>query len=436
MEMWKIIIKNIDKQKFFVYGISIAVFSAIIFTITSLFAVNEVINLGGDAESVKIVFFFYYFVIMVAGLLFIIYSIRLYVKTRMKDYALFLILGSSKKKCLLFMEIEFAIIFFVATFFGMSLGMTIVKCISMIFMVMGINANLSWNILFKNAIIVVPIVFVFFVISCLIGLWGILKKDLSKTISLDNKGEQAYRIMCIFTFVGVLLLIDSINQLNNATFGRIMFSLFECLTAFYFFASFGLSFIFHIYRKFFKNSYQKNILKFNDFMYRYKTNKTLLFIVFAMNIIIIFFSGGVIVTTYQTTDGFENSMLVLRISSYFMAAFTMICSMGILFLKQMGDIRYKKNNTNILNYLGMEEKNRKKYAICDFKELLFSSVLLSDITVWLYIVAECNRVGLLNVTYIIGFALFELFILTVQYTYYQIVKSYLVKKTVNGKEYR
>ena len=427
-EMWKIIIKNIDKQKFFVYGISIALFSAIIFTITSLFAVNEAINLGGDSESVKIVFFFYYFVIMVAGLLFIIYSIRLYVKSRMKDYALLLILGSSKKKCLLFMEIEFAIIFFVATFFGISLGMTIVKCISMIFMVININVNLSWNILFENAIIVVPIVFFFWGVSCLIGLWGILKKDLSKTISLGNKGEQAYRIMCIFTFAGVLLLIDSIIQLNNVTFGRIMFSLFECLTAFYFFASFGLSFIFHIYRKFFKNSYQKNILKFNDFMYRYKTNKTLLFIIFALNIIIIFFSGGVIVTTSQTADGFENSMLVLRISSYFMAAFTMICSMGILFLKQMGDIRYKKNNINILTYLGMEWKDRKKYAICDFKELLFSSVLLSDITVWLYIVAECNRVGLLNVTYISGFALFELFVIAIQYTYYQIAKSYLVKK--------
>lgn len=426
--MWKIIIKNIDKQKFFVYGISIALFSAIIFTITSLFAVNEAINLGGDSESVKIVFFFYYFVIMVAGLLFIIYSIRLYVKSRMKDYALLLILGSSKKKCLLFMEIEFAIIFFVATFFGISLGMTIVKCISMIFMVININVNLSWNILFENAIIVVPIVFFFWGVSCLIGLWGILKKDLSKTISLGNKGEQAYRIMCIFTFAGVLLLIDSIIQLNNVTFGRIMFSLFECLTAFYFFASFGLSFIFHIYRKFFKNSYQKNILKFNDFMYRYKTNKTLLFIIFALNIIIIFFSGGVIVTTSQTADGFENSMLVLRISSYFMAAFTMICSMGILFLKQMGDIRYKKNNINILTYLGMEWKDRKKYAICDFKELLFSSVLLSDITVWLYIVAECNRVGLLNVTYISGFALFELFVIAIQYTYYQIAKSYLVKK--------
>lgn len=370
--MWKIIIKNIDKQKCFVYGISIALFSAIIFTITSLFAVNEAINLGGDSESVKIVFFFYYSVILVAGLLFIIYSIRFYVKSRMKDYALLLVLGSSKKNCLLFMEIEFAIIFFVATFFGISLGMTIMKCISMIFMVMDINMNLSWNILFENAIIVVPIVFFFWGVSCLIGLWGIWKKDLSKTISLGNKGEQAYRIMCIFTFAGVLLLIDSIIQLNNATFGRIMFSLFECLTAFYFFASFGLSFIFHIYRKFFKNSYQKNILKFNDFMYRYKTNKTLLFIIFALNIIIIFFSGGVIVTTYQTADGFENSMLVLRISSYFMAAFTIIYSMGILFLKQMGDIRYKKNNINILTYLQIQHTAR--YITSVTPEYIFSQV--------------------------------------------------------------
>lgn len=85
--MWKIIIKNIDKQKSLVYGISIALFSAIIFTITSLLDLNEAVNLGGEAENVKIVFVFYYFVILMAGLLFIVYSIRLYVKCRMKDYA-------------------------------------------------------------------------------------------------------------------------------------------------------------------------------------------------------------------------------------------------------------------------------------------------------------------------------------------------------------
>lgn len=432
--MWKIIIKNIDKQKSLVYGISIALFSAIIFTITSLLDLNEAVNLGGEAENVKIVFVFYYFVILMAGLLFIVYSIRLYVKCRMKDYALLLVLGSSKKKCLFFMEIEFAMIFFVATFFGISMGVVIMKCISMIFMVIGINVNLSWSILLHNAIIVVWIVFAFFGLSCLIGLSGILKKDLSKTISLNSRREQTYRIMCVFTIAGVILLVDSVKQLNNATFGRIMFSLFECMTAFYFFTSFGLSFIFHIYCKFFKESYQKNILKFNDFMYKYKTNKTLLFIVFVLNIIVIFFSGGVIITTYQIAESLGNGMLVLRISSYFMASFTMVCSMGILFLKQMNDIRYKKNNINILTHLGMEKKIRKKYVVCDFKALLFSSVLMSDVIVWLYIVAECNRVGALNVTYIGGFALFELFVVAIQCIYYQVAKSYLIKKIMNDKE--
>lgn len=143
--------------------------------------------------------------------------------------------------------------------------------------------------------------------------------------------------------------------------------------------SFGLSFIFHIYRRFFKESFQKNILKINDFMYRYKTNKTLLFIIFALNIIVIFFSGGVIITTYQTADDMAGGMLVLRISSYFMASFTMVCSMGILFLKQINDIQYKQNNIKILSYLGMNEKTRKKYVVCDFNILLVSSVSLSDL---------------------------------------------------------
>lgn len=432
--MWKIIIKNIDKQKFFVYGISIALFSAIIFIITSLFDLNDVVDLGGDAESVKIVFVFYYFVIAMAGLMFIIYSVRFYEKSRMRDYGLFLILGSSKKKCLFYMVMEFALIFLTATIFGISLGMIIMKFISMIFMLNEINANLGWNILFHNTLITVWTSLALLGLSCLIGLLGILKKDLSKTISLNRKREQTYRIMCIFTIAGGILLADSIKQLNNASFGRIMFSLFECLTAFLFFTSFGLSFMFHIYCKLFKESFQRNILKLNDFMYRYKTNTTLLFIIFALNIIVIFFSGGVIITTYQAVDGLDSGMLVLRISSYFMAAFTMICSMSILFLKQMNDIQYKQNNINILAYLGMDEKSRKKYAVYDFKILLISSVLLSDVIVWVYIVAECDRVGSLNVTYIGGFALFELFIIAIQYTYYQITKSYLVKRMTNSKE--
>lgn len=430
--MGKIIIKNINKQKFVVYGTSIALFSAIVFIIRSLFDLNDAVDLGGNAESVKIVFVFYYFVIVVAGLMFIIYSMRFYIKSRMRDYGLLLILGSSKKKSLYYMVIEFALIFLMATILGISLGMIAIIAISTIFIFNGINANLSWYSLFHNALITVRVSLILFGTSCLIGLFGIMNRNLSKTISLNRKREQTYRIMCIFTIAGVILMTDAIKRLNNATFGSIMLSLFECLVAIYFIISFGLSFVFHIYRKFFKGSFQRNILKFNDFIYRYKTNKTLLFIIFGLNLIVIFFSGGVIITTYQVMGGLDSGMLVLRISSYFMAAFTMVCSMGILFLKQMNDVQYKKNNLDILVYLGMEEKSRRKYAVCDFKILLISPILLSDIIVWMFIIAECNRVGLLNIVYISGFVFFELFIVAIQYIYYRITKSYLVQKIQNS----
>lgn len=133
-------------------------------------------------------------------------------------------------------------------------------------------------------------------------------------------------------------------------------------------------------------------------------------------------------------DSFGNGLLILRISSYFMAAFTMICSMGILFLKQVGDLGYKKHNLEILTYLGMERRKRETYAVCDFKAVLLSSVLLSDVIVWFYIIAECSRVGALNRTYISGFALFELSVMAIQYVYYRTAKSYLVKKTAYGRE--
>ncbi len=103
-------------------------------------------------------------------------------------------------------------------------------------------------------------------------------------------------------------------------------------------------------------------------------------------------------------------------------------------LKQINDIQHKQNNIKILTYLGMNEKTRKKYVVCDFKILLVSSVLLSDIIVWLYIVAECNRVASLNLNYIVGFAFFESFIIGIQFVYDQITKSYLVQKITNSRE--
>lgn len=83
--MIRIILKNMDKKNYGIYGFSMALFSSIIYIIASLISINGIINLGAGSENVRIVFAFYYVVIACTGLLFIFYALNFYIKSRMKD---------------------------------------------------------------------------------------------------------------------------------------------------------------------------------------------------------------------------------------------------------------------------------------------------------------------------------------------------------------
>lgn len=56
--MIRIILKNMDKKNYGIYGFSMALFSSIIYIIASLISINGIINLGAGSENVRIVFAF------------------------------------------------------------------------------------------------------------------------------------------------------------------------------------------------------------------------------------------------------------------------------------------------------------------------------------------------------------------------------------------
>lgn len=49
------------------------------------------------------------------GLIFIIYALNFYIKSRMNDYAMFMVLGTSRKKMILFLVVEYTVIFIAST---------------------------------------------------------------------------------------------------------------------------------------------------------------------------------------------------------------------------------------------------------------------------------------------------------------------------------
>lgn len=133
-----------------------------------------------------------------------------------------------------------------------------------------------------------------------------------------------------------------------------------------------------------------------------------------------------IITSYMDTSMVE-STTVIQISSYFMAAFTIVCNMGILSIKQMNDRTSNKEWIEILRYLWMNSVNRKRFMISEFKILVIIPTVLSNFFAWFYILAECKRVELLDLEHIASFIIFQLNLIIIQIVYFIVIKQYTIK---------
>lgn len=120
-------------------------------------------------------------------------------------------------------------------------------------------------------------------------------------------------------------------------------------------------------------------------------------------------------------------MSMIQYTSYFMAAFTIVCNMGILSIKQMNDRKCNKEWTEILRYLGMNSVNRKRFAISEFKVLVIIPIVLSHFFVWFYILAECKRVELMDLEHIASFIIFQVILIIIQTIYFKAIKQYTIK---------
>lgn len=61
----KILLKNLELKKYLVYIISLMIFAAVILILQDLININEILNVGGDAENIKLVFSLYYVLITI-----------------------------------------------------------------------------------------------------------------------------------------------------------------------------------------------------------------------------------------------------------------------------------------------------------------------------------------------------------------------------------
>ena len=214
-------------------------------------------------------------------------SIRYYVKTRLKDYGMFLIFGMRKRMMLCAILLEFGAGWLGSVIIGTGIGYGI----AMIFRVViaGFYSNAVYS-----AVISIQTYQYSFIISAVIMLLSVMvicviveEKGISRFIvseepkerRVGGKGRIIGTAMGIVLFAGAILWfgLPSYRLINSA--GET--TLAVCSAAVFLILTFGGSLVLDILKRK-KRSYYKNVLTLNQFFHRYSSNRMIVFLLFAI----------------------------------------------------------------------------------------------------------------------------------------------------------
>lgn len=264
----KILLKNLELKKYLVYIISLMIFAAVILILQDLININESLNVGGDAENIKLVFSLYYVLITIITMGFMGYSLKCYLKTRVSDFGIIRVLGASKKLVIKLLLAELVFAFFVAIFFGIVLGNIFIGVMIFSFKTQGIDVFLSISDTVTNCTNTILVSLLLFSFSILYSVFKSLRKNLSNVIQAGVKREYGYKYLSGLAFIGIAFILYSIYGLNNASLLETLVYLLICLAGVYIVFTFGLSFALIIVKRFFNRLYLRNIVIINDFFYK------------------------------------------------------------------------------------------------------------------------------------------------------------------------
>ncbi|MGO5052230.1 FtsX-like permease family protein [Lachnospiraceae bacterium LCP25S3_G4] len=220
-------------------------------------------------------------------ILLLVFSILYYIKTRMKDYGMYLILGIQKKTLVRFVLTEYIFGWICSVLIGLMIGTLSSTVFRSLMEQLYSNAFLS---LHTNIVVYLKTVgwsfVIFFVafaaeqemISC-IGLQEVLQADIKKGKRPMKKKFQW------FTLLGVGLVVLAIYLLGTY-FGRngYFVPIVMALVGMYLLFIFGGSGLLNLLTK--SKSYYRKLLSINTFYYRYMRNVQTLFLVFTYTFIL------------------------------------------------------------------------------------------------------------------------------------------------------
>ncbi len=293
--IFKNFLANVNKYMLYFLGLVLSVAVMVSFSWMKTYAIRlKESGVFDDVSGIVRSFSNYYILMAGITVVFISYVMKEYIELRIKDYQLLMILGIKRKMMFGAMAIEYFIIWIISFIVGTAAGVIFTFLLRKLlimknlwFLVSGINYGRIVFTAFGFSLFMFLIIFMYqvFLLS---------RKDLSikeKQESLLGRVEvKSWWKFC--AIVGMVFVLSSIYlHINKAIARRSWFlAIFICVCGFYLLFSFGTGFFLEILKRH-PPFYYKNILKLNNFYVHYVKNKTVIFILFAIDFIILYVIG-------------------------------------------------------------------------------------------------------------------------------------------------
>lgn len=291
----KMICKNMDKKNVLLYSFSLFLSAALEMFLGFAFMVNGKYGLHEKAGAMDWVCTMFFLIAGFMAVFFILYATGYYVRAKNKDYSLFLMLGSSRKFIFQFFSVEFLLIYVFSAASGILAGGAVS---GMFIVVLGafqyeglFSMTDIWQVI--GAVVRINVV-LFFLELPLIFLY-FCKRDLSGMQKRQTRKERKHGITGFLAIVGIGLIACAMDLLKRGEILYHFISMVICLAGIYLFMSFGGSLILMLL-KVFKKFYYGHMITLNDFYYRFKSNCRLLFVMFALDFVILFFTGASVIS--------------------------------------------------------------------------------------------------------------------------------------------
>lgn len=236
------------------------------------------------------------------------YSFFLFVKSLAEKYELLLILGIKAKDFWRLAGKEYLLKVFLLGIKAILISNAL--CIMISYIVF--SGNISITMAIKQFILTTVYVFLLYTIILLFTMLGIVynrkKKNLidffgqfSRDISKEYKSIKNENVKIWKLFLGIVFIILSFVLLVDFRVEKMIIAVsLNIIGAFLFIFSDG-SLIKKIVKKW-KRIYYKKILIWTDLLFQYRINSQLIFILYTLNFFLVYFMGGLIVSTNSVQD--------------------------------------------------------------------------------------------------------------------------------------